>query len=234
MVVQNKAQLMHMNTSRRILAFAVLVLMPLAASAQQTTLPVFKLNKPDLNRGLPVMQAMAARRSADNWSDKVISLKDLSDLIWAANGINRAKSGKRTAPSALNAQDIDIYVFTTRGVYRYDAKKHVLRPIADGDHRSEIIKSYDPTKPAAPIAPVEFVLVSDGTRFPFGTQEQRREWGAIDAGIVSQNISVFCAATELATRPRGSVDREKLHTLLGLKDGAYAILDHPVGYSKAK
>lgn len=220
-----------MNTPSRILAFITLLLLPLAASADQTAPAAIKLNKPDMTRGLPVMQALAARSSATEWSDKSPSLQDLSDLLWAANGINRPDSGKRTAPSALNAQDVKIYVFTTEAVYVYDEKAHALSPVANGDHREEVLIGHG-GKPI--IAPVELILVSDGTKFAFGSPEQRHEWGCLDAGIVSQNISIFCAATGLATRPRASINQDKIKTLLVLKDDQLALLDHPVGFAAQK
>jgi SagB-type dehydrogenase family enzyme len=207
-----------------------LLILPATASLGDTPPSMIKLNKPDMSRGLPVMQALAARASAKEWSDRAPDLQDLSDLLWAANGINRPESGKRTAPSALNAQDIDIYVFTTEAVYRYDAAANALVPVAAGDRRKDIVIQHDPAK-AVTIAPVELLLVSDGSKFPFGTAQQRREWGLIDAGIVSQNISIFCAATGLATRPRASVDADKAAQILALKEGANVVLEHPVGWT---
>lgn len=177
------------------------------------------------------MQAFGERASANTWSDKALSLNDLSDLLWAANGINRPDSGKRTAPSALNAQDVDIYVFTTEAVYLYDAKAQQLTPVTSGDHREEVLIGHG-GKPV--MAPIELILVSDGSRFPFGSAEQRRDWGCLDAGIVSQNISIFCAATGLTTRPRASINANKLKEILKLGEGQTPLLDHPVGYTEAQ
>src|SRR5665647_1372598 len=84
------------------------------------------LNPPDLKRGLPVMEAFSLRASSTEFSDKKLSLQDLSDLLFAANGINRKDVSKRTAPSAMNAQDVDIYVFMQEGVYFYDPLNSVL------------------------------------------------------------------------------------------------------------
>ena len=217
-----------MKIKHSIPAVLAILVMALSASASGNAPTIIKLDKPDLNRGLPVMQALEKRASATEWSDKAISRKDLSDLLWAANGVNRP-DGKRTAPSALNAQDVDIYVFTTEAVYRYDAAKNELAPVAAGDHREEVVLGHG-GKPV--MAPMELILVSEGSRFPFGTAQQRKEWGMIDAGIVSQNIAIFCAATGLATRPRGSVNAENACRILGLKDGANVVLDMPVGFAK--
>jgi nitroreductase len=229
--------------------------------AQAPELKAVKLNEPDKKRGLPFMEALSVRASVRDWSPKELSLQDVSDLLWAANGINRPDSKKRTASSAQNAQDVDIYVFLKDGVYLYDAAGQALVPVAVGDHREEAVappsggpggpggpppakpgetpmpKPAGPppgAKPGAPPtpAPVLLVLVSDVSRFRGGTPELKREFAAIDTGIVSQNISVFCAACGLATRPRASMDRDRIRTLLKLKDSQFPLLNHPVGYPK--
>ena len=87
---------------------------------------VIKLPKPNLNRTGAVMKALSERHSTREYASKALSLADLSDLLWAANGINRKESGMRTAPSALNKQDVDVYVVLPEGSYLYDAKNHQL------------------------------------------------------------------------------------------------------------
>jgi nitroreductase len=233
------------------------------AAAQE--LKTIKLNAPNKKRGLPVMEALSVRASVREWSDKDLSLQDLSDLLWAANGINRPDSGKRTASSAMNAQDVDIYIFMKDGAYLYDAAQHALNPVAGGDHRTEITmrppggpggppgakpEGPPPTPPAKPEgppgappgggpggppspAPIQLILVSDISRFSRGEQAQKLEWANIDTGIVSQNISLFCAATGVATRPRAGMNKDLIKSLLKLKDTQYPILNHPVGYPKA-
>ena len=170
-------------------------------------LKAIKLSSPDKNRGSSIMKALSDRHSNREYAAKELSLQDLSDLLWAANGINRPESGKRTAPSAMNHQDIKVYVCTAKGSYLYNHQKHTLVPISSGDSR-----------PAA--APVCLILVSD----------TNKEWGAIDAGIVSQNISLFCSGTGLATYPRGSMDKGTLYKALKLTGQQAIMLCHPVGY----
>lgn len=87
-----------------------------------------RLNAPDMDRGLTIMKALGKRASTTSFSPAELSLQDLSDLLWAANGVNRPESGKRTAPSSVNAQDIDIYVLMASGAWRYDAAGLVTRP----------------------------------------------------------------------------------------------------------
>jgi len=130
-------------------------------------------------------------------------MRDLSDLLWAANGINRPDEGKRTAPSAMNAQDVDVCVFMKQGVYLYEHRDYTLIGIVEGDHRKLIAGRQE----IVAEAPVSLLLVSDISRFRAGSDELKRTWAAIDVGIVSQNISLFCASAGLATRPRASMDQ---------------------------
>jgi nitroreductase len=240
---------------------AALLLLPLLAWAQVQEMKTISLNEPNKKRGLPLMEALSVRASVREWSDKELSLQDLSDLLWAANGINRPEIKKRTASSAMNAQDVDIYVFMKDGVYLYDALGQALVPVAAGDLRLQIGMAPGgrpggpggpppgPRPEGAPMpppgappgpgpggppspAPIQLVLVSDVSRFRAGTPELKHEWAAIDTGIVSQNISVFCAATGMATRPRAGMDKDGIKKLLKLKDTQYPILNHPIGYPK--
>jgi SagB-type dehydrogenase family enzyme len=212
---------------RSIIAACALVLLAgvppvrFQAPAPVATPSSIKLSAPAKTGGLTIMEALWRRASVREWSARELQPQELSDLLWAANGINR-RDKKRTAPSAINAQDVDVYVVTKNGAYVYDAETHALVLISAGDHRAEM---------SVPNAPVQLFLVSEGARFQRGSVEQKREWGALDAGIVSQNIALFCAARGLATRPRASFDREKLTTLLKLKESQHAFLNHPVGYS---
>lgn len=233
------------------LAAGLLLVLPLALIAQD--LPVIKLNAPDLKAGPPLMEALSARASARAWSDKDLDLQVLSNLLWAANGINRPESGKRTSASAMNAQDVDIYVLMKAGAYLYDAKTHALVPIVAGDLRNQVLMSRPGgpagkpgEKPAGPPAGMKpggpggpgqstpaalLLLVSDVSRFRSGPAELKLEWAAIDAGIVSQNISLYCSSFGLATRPRASTDKDKARSLLKLTDTQHVLLNHPVGYA---
>ena len=206
-------------------------------------LSTIKLSKPNKERGLPFMETLSVRASAREWSDQELSLQDMSDLLWAANGINRPGEKKYTASSAQNARDIDIYLFMKDGVYLYDADAHALAPVMAGDFRSQIMMTPPPRPkdaggppppppPPPSNPPIEIILVSDVSRFKFGPPELKPEWGAIDAGIVSQNISLFCAATGLMTRPRASVEKKVVKNLLKLNDTQHVFLNHPIGYSK--
>jgi SagB-type dehydrogenase family enzyme len=212
-----------------------LLLVPILGMGQAQDLMTIKLLEPNKERGLHFMKALSVRASVREWSDKELGLQDLSDLLWAANGINRP-DGRKTASSAMNAQDVDIFVFMKAGAYLYDAAAHALVPVLAGDHRSELMmmRPGGPGGPGGPQsqAPIQIILVSDISRFRMGEPALKLEWAAIDTGIVSQNISVFCAATGLGTRPRGSMSKEKIKELLKLSDTQYPLLNHPVGYLK--
>ncbi|HQN98681.1 MAG TPA: SagB/ThcOx family dehydrogenase [Bacteroidales bacterium] len=186
-----------------------------------------QLNPPDLTRGRATMQALSLRASATQFDTTMLSLQDLSDVLWAANGINRPASGKRTSPSAMNAQDIDIYTFIRSGVYLYNPQKHALELVVNNDYRRVFQRDEK-----SPLPPVILLLVSDISRFRTQDDSLKMMWGAMDAGIVSENISVFCASENLATRPRASMNQKKLRELLNLKDSQYLMLNHPVSYKK--
>ncbi|HAL65475.1 MAG TPA: dehydrogenase [Bacteroidales bacterium] len=186
-----------------------------------------QLNPPDLTRGRATMQALSLRASATQFDTTMLSLQDLSDVLWAANGINRPASGKRTSPSAMNAQDIDIYTFIRSGVYLYNPQKHALELVVNNDYRRVFLRDEK-----SPLPPVILLLVSDISRFRTQDDSLKMMWGAMDAGIVSENISVFCASENLATRPRASMNQKKLRELLNLKDSQYLMLNHPVSYKK--
>ena len=235
------------------LLLAVLLFGPVSSWGRPQDLTAIKLNEPNKTRGVPVMEAFALRASVREWSEKDLGLQDLSDLLWAANGINRP-DGKRTAPSAMNAQDVDIYVFMKDGAYLYDAAAHALKPIVAGDHRAEVTarpggpgakpaakpgekpeakpeSKPGPAGPPSP-APVLLILVSDISKFTRGETAGKLEIAALDTGIVSQNIALFCAGTGLATRPRASMDKAKIKELLKLTDAQYPLLNMPVGHKK--
>jgi len=209
---------------KKIVSILLLVFLSLYMFGQE--MKPIALNAPDLKRGLPVMEAFSLRASNTDFSDKKLSLQDLSDLLFAANGVNRKDISKRTAPSAMNAQDVDIYVFLQEGVYFFDAFKNVLNPVVAGDQR---ILTAGPQTAVAK-APVILLLVSDISRFKLPDEAAKLDGAAKDAGIVSQNINIFCAGTGLITRPRGTMDQVKIREVLKLKDSQHLMLNNPVGY----
>ena len=206
---------------KKVLLFLILAGFGVGIQAQE--LKTIQLDKPDTGRGLSIMKALEKRQSVRGFADKKLSQRDLSDLLWAANGINRPESGKRTAPSAMNRQEIDVYVCLPEGAYLYDAKAHALVPVVKEDLRPAVAGAQK----AVAQAPVSIVLVGDLAAF-----KGEVLMPAMDAGIVSQNISLFCSGVGLQTVPRATMDQEKLKSALKLKDSQRPLMNHPVGYAK--
>ena len=196
--------------------------------AQAQSLKTIKLNTPNKTRGASVMQALNDRHSVREFADKKLSDQDLSDLLWAATGVNR-EDGRRTSASAMNKQDVDLYVFMEEGVYLYDPAAHQLNPVTEGDSRGLI----GGRQASIATAPVCLLIVSDYSRFgSVGSEEERIRWGAFDAGLVSQNIALFCSGCGLATVPRGSMEFDAIKKLLNLSSTAIPVINNPVGYPK--
>lgn len=206
--------------------FILSALLLIITSMNAQDLKGIQLNAPNKNRGTTVMKALADRHSEREYASKELSIEDLSDLLWAANGINRP-DGKRTAPSALNKQDVDIYVVLKEGAYLYDAQSNSLKPLAKGDHRSAVAGGQDFVNEA----PVCLVLVSDLSRFG-NTSDHTKLMGAVDVGIVCQNINLFCSAAGLSTVPRATMNIAALKSILKLSDSQLPIMNNPVGYPK--
>ena len=184
------------------------------------------LDKPNLNRGKSIMQTLSQRQSGREFSATQISHTDLSDLLWAANGVNR-EDGKRTAPSAMNLQEITVYAFIESGAYKYDFENHVLELIKKGDYRTlvEGKQHYEVT------APLMLLYVGDTSKLSkFG--ESSLVVAALDAGIVCQNVNLFCSSEGLVNVPRISMDSEGLKTLLGLSSSDVPLINNAIGYKQ--
>jgi SagB-type dehydrogenase family enzyme len=205
-----------------LLSLAVL----LSANLFSQELKEIKLNAPDKSRGSAVMKALSDRHSDRGYAAKELSLQDLSDLLWAANGINRPEKGMRTAPSAMNRQEIEVYVVNKEGTYLYDPAAHALKPLTKGDFRSAVASGQD----FAATAPVCIVLAANLEKLGDPSKEQTRLIAATDGGIVNQNINIFCAATGLSTVPRATMNKNELKIALKLTDNHLLIINNPIGY----
>ena len=194
--------------------------------AQQN--PAIKLPKPQVEAGGPIMQILQARKSTRAFSAEKLPAQVLSDLLWAAFGINRPESGGRTAPSTRNWQDIDIYVATSDGVYLFDAKNHALNMVLPKD-----IRALTGTQDFVAEAPVNLIYVSDFTRMDADTSaEDKKITAAIDTGFIGQNVYLYCASKELATVVRGSIDTETLAKALSLKSSQWIVAAQSIGFPK--
>lgn len=185
-----------------------------------------KLPKPNMERPGTVMQALQERRSIRQSSDKMLSEQDLSDVLWAAQGANR-KDGRMTSPTARNRQEIRLYVLTQKEISLYDPKTHSLSEVRKGDFRAQAIAGQK----AFESFPVILLMVADTQKYGQMTPHAQMMVNC-DAGIVSQNINIFCACAGLCTTTRGIMDAQALKATLGLDDTFIPILNNPVGYPK--
>jgi nitroreductase len=172
------------------------------------------------------MDALRERQSRREFSPASLPRQVLSDLLWAAFGINRPQTAHRTAPSAMNSQEIDLYVLLADGAYLFDAKDHRLRRIAPGDHRAKS-GGQDFVK----VAPLALVLVADHARLVKARPEVKEIYSWHDAGYVSQNVYLYCASAGLATVVHELGDRAPLGALLGLRPEQRIILAQSVGFA---
>ncbi|MFI5105706.1 MAG: SagB/ThcOx family dehydrogenase [Terriglobales bacterium] len=200
------------------------VLCPLASWSQE--LKPVPLPSPQTGGGRPLMQALKDRQSTRTFSGEKLPLQVLSNLLWAGFGVNRPGSGKRTAPSAVDWQETDIYVATADGLYVYDAKQNQLNPVVRGDLRAQT-GMQDFVKDAA----VNLVYVADLAKTKSSSGD-RDMFVAADVGFIAQNVYLFCASEGLATVVRGSIDRPALAKAMHLRADQRIMLAQSVGYPK--
>jgi len=186
---------------------------------------IIKLPAPQMEGGKPLMECLKLRQSNRSYSQQKLSLQTLSNLLWAANGINRPESGKRTAPTAVNWQNIDVYVATADGLFLYDAKEQALIQILKEDIRA-LTGSQDFVK----TAPVNLVYVADYAKIPRGSDEDKLFYSANHAGYISQNVYLFCASEGLSTVVRAMINKEELAKAMKLRPEQHIMLAQSIGY----
>jgi SagB-type dehydrogenase family enzyme len=193
------------------------------ANAQELT--TIKLNAPELDKGMSVIQALKERKSVRNFTDRQLTLQELSNLLWAADGISR-EDGRRTAPSWGNYQEFDIYVIREDGVYVYDPKSQVLAPVAAGDYRKNA-----GTQDFAATAPINLIYVADMDKIKAGANENAKLMiASLDVGFIAENVALYTTSVGLASRVRASIGKEELAPILKLRPEQKIILGHTVGY----
>ena len=205
--------------------WALLVVFPILAAAQE--LKPIELPKPQVDGGRPLMQVLKQRNTSRDFSSEKLPVPVLSNLLWAAFGVNRPESGKRTAPSSLNWQEIDIYVATADGLYVYDAKAHRLNPVL-----AEDVRAATGTQPYVKDAPVNLVYVADLAKTGKASAPDQEFYTAADTGFIAQNVYLYCASEGLATAVRGGVDRAALAKVMKLRPDQKITLAQTVGYPK--
>jgi len=201
-----------------------LSLIPLGLIAGQELAPV-ALPPPQTAGGKPLMQALKERKSGRDFSPEQLSQQMLSNLLWAAWGINR-EDGRRTAPSASNRQEIDVYVVMADGTYLYDAKANALQPVVRAD-----LRKLAGTQPFPAGAPVNLIYVADTAKLG-GDDADRMAMSHANTGFIAENVYLFCASEGLATVVRASVNRADLGKAMNLRPAQRITLAQTVGYAK--
>ena len=184
-----------------------------------------QLPAPDTQGGLPLMQALKLRSSSRTFSDRTLPDQVLSDLLWAAFGINRPGSGKRTAPSAVNWQEIDIYVSMEKALYLYEPEDHALLLVRDQD-----LRALAGEQAFVASAPVNLIYVADYDRIGRGAMADKDFYAAADTGFIAQNVYLFCASEGLSVVVRAMIDRPALAQAMGLDPDQHITLSQTVGY----
>ena len=193
-------------------------------AAWAADLQPIQLSKPQMDN--PAIALLSKRSSSREFSSQPLPVEVLSNLLWAAWGINRP-DGHRTAPSANNRQDIDVYVILPEGIYLYDAKSSQLKPILSGDRRA-----LAGVQPFAKEVPATLVYVSDYSKLGGVSDEMRTLYAGAHTGFISENVYIYCAAQGLATVVRAMVDRPALAKAMKLGADQHITLVQSVGYPK--
>lgn len=216
---------MKSSVAPRVVLLCIALLMMLAAAGAAQDLKPIKLPPAETDGGMPLMEALSLRQTQREYSSEKLPPQIMSNLLWAAFGINRKDTGKRTAPSAMNWQETDIYVALEEGLYLYNASDHVLEPVLAQDLRADT-----GMQPFVAEAPVNLVFVADYSRISRVPEEEKAVYAAADVGFISQNVYLYCASAGLATVVRGYVDKETLAAKIGLREDQKVVLAQSVGY----
>jgi len=203
---------------------AVLLVGVLVAPAQD--LKPIQLPEPQTDGGRPLMQVLKDRKTTREFSSGKLSLQTVSNLLWAAFGINRP-TGQRTAPSAVNWQEIDVYVALPDGLFVYDAKANVLHPVLEED-----IRAATGTQAYPKDAPVNLIYVADYDKPGRVPETEKDFWSAADVGYISQNVYLFSASEGLVSGVRALIDRPALAKIMKLRSKQKILLAQSVGYPK--
>jgi SagB-type dehydrogenase family enzyme len=173
-----------------------------------------QLPKPRTQGGKPLMQVLQARKSTREFSSEKLSLQTRPD-------------GRRTAPSAMNHQETDIYVVVAEGVYIYDAKENSLKPVIAGDQRAAAgDQNFVRT------APLNLVYVADFARMGSSPEQEKVFYSAADAGFIAQNVYLYCASEGLGAVVRGGINRDNFAKVARLRPEQKVLLAQSVGYPR--
>jgi nitroreductase len=205
-------------------SFFALLLVPAGLFAQD--LKPVALPAPQTSGGKPLMQALKERHSTREFTTEKLSPQVLSNLLWAGWGINR-EDGRRTAPSASNRQEIEIYAVMADGAYVYDAKGNTLKPVAAGD-----LRKVTGSVAYVAEAPLNLVYVADFSKMGNGDENNKNSTANANAGFIAQNVYLFCASEGLGAGVRGSVPKADLSKALNLRPDQRIVFAETVGHIK--
>jgi SagB-type dehydrogenase family enzyme len=204
-----------------VISFIVLLSWTIGSAQVIDTIPLPSAQK---TGGMPLMEAFQLRKSQRSFSSKELTTQQISNLLWAAYGINRP-DGFRTVPAAKNWYEYDIYVLKSDGWFLYEVSKHGLLKMGNED-----LRLYGGTQDFVKAAPVILVYVADFERMVNTTDDLRKFFSAVDVGYISQNVYLYCASEGLATIILGQVDKTKVREVLKLRPNQQVILSQPVAY----
>ena len=190
-----------------------------------------KLPPPDMKGGKPLMQCLKDRKTDRSFGTKKLPVEVLSNLLWAAAGISRPDSGKRTAPSAKNWQEVDVYVAMAEGLYLYNAKNHSLDPVLKADLRGETTHFLQPSRSSIEAAPLQLIYVADYSKMTIATSDENKLlYSGADSAFISQNVYLYCASEGLATGVRALLDKAGLAKNMKLRSKQKVVFVQAVGY----
>jgi len=198
-----------------------------AQPASGESLTVVALPPAQTTGGLPLMEALRQRHSAREFRPDALTPQQLSDLLWAACGLNREALGGRTAPSAMNAQEVDLYVALPQGLYLYEPKAQALQLVVAEDVRR--VTGY---QDFVDTAPLDLIFVADHSRMKIVPAAMRTSYASVAAGAMAQNIYLYCASVGLSTVVRAWFDRQALTQAMGLTPDQQLLLTQTVGWPK--
>jgi len=210
---------------KKSLLIVIAFIFSIVAVAQE--LQPIKLLPPQTEKGKSLMKALEERRTTREYSERAMSLQDISNVLWAANGINRVKEMKHTAPTAVNWQEIDVYIVLGKGIYLYNPHDSTLFPVVKGDLREQA-----GTKDYVKTAPLNLIYVADYTKMKNAEEAKKEAYASADAAFIAENVYLFCAAFDMGCVVRASVDREKLSATMKLRPEQKIVLAQTVGYLK--
>ncbi len=208
---------------RKVLSLTLITFMTLTICTSQV-IETVSLPPPQKSGGMSLLEALSLRQSGRSFSERELSPQVLSNLLWAAFGVNR-EDGKRTTPTARGWREFDIYVVKADGWYIYEAEKNVLLKMGNEDLREHAGKQ-DFVK----TAPLNLIFVADFNRMPDVSDEIRNFYSATDVGFISQNVYLYCASAGLSTVVRAQIDKDKMREVFKLRPEQYPVLGQTVGY----